>query len=63
MTKEQKITKLANELFYRDLAREHQFWYSEEDRPLLEKCKEKEFYYSDARKLLRAIEPNLHLVK
>jgi hypothetical protein len=56
MKKSEFVNFLAEELFYRDQANEHNFWYREEDRPLLENEKSKDRYYGDAKILLEHIE-------
>jgi hypothetical protein len=58
MKKSDMIKIIAEQLFYRDLAKEHQFWYIEEDRPLLDEQPNmpKESYYNDAKTLLTKLE-------
>lgn len=50
------VKHIAEQLFYRDLANQHQFWYSEEDRPILEEDENMGSYYADANLLLYSLE-------
>lgn len=56
MKKSEFIRFLAKELFYRDQAALGQFWYREDDQPLLENEENKDSYYTDAKMLLSHIE-------
>jgi hypothetical protein len=58
MKRSEMIRLIAEQLFYRDLANEHQFWYTEEDRPLLAEQSDfaKEAFYADAKSLLSKLE-------
>lgn len=56
MKRSEMIKIIAEQLFYRDMAKEHQFWFNEDDRPILDEDENKDSYISDAIILLNAIE-------
>ena len=58
MKRSEMVRLISEQLFYRDLAKEHQFWYTEEDRPLLDEQSSVviESYNNDAKIILSKIE-------
>lgn len=56
MKRSEMIKIIAEQLFYRDLAAQGQYWYDPDDRPLLEEDVNKEFYYGDSNIFLNKIE-------